>query len=57
MNTETPCIGMCSTSFGDEVCIGCGRTFEEVYSWNSMTKEEKDKINKRLLKDSSKERK
>ena len=27
---DTPCIAICSTSQGDEMCKGCGRTFEEV---------------------------
>ena len=30
---DTPCIAICSTSQGDEVCKGCGRTFEEVQLW------------------------
>lgn len=38
---DTPCIAICSTSQGDEVCKGCGRTFEEVQMWPSMTPGEK----------------
>ena len=34
---DTPCIAICSTSQGDEVCKGCGRTFEEVQRWPEMT--------------------
>lgn len=30
---DTPCIAICSTSQGDEVCKGCGRTFNEVQHW------------------------
>lgn len=30
---DTPCIAICSTSQGDRVCKGCGRTFEEVSDW------------------------
>lgn len=33
---DTPCIAICSTSQGDEVCKGCGRTFEEVQHWPAM---------------------
>ncbi len=47
--TDTPCIGICSTSLGDEVCIGCGRTFDEVHCWNTMTDDQKCEINQRLL--------
>ncbi len=45
---DTPCIGICSTAIGDDVCIGCGRTFEEVNNWNSLADEAKITINKRL---------
>ena len=30
---DTPCIAICSTSQGDEVCKGCGRSFAEVQHW------------------------
>lgn len=33
---DTPCIAICSTSQGDEVCKGCGRTFAEVQDWTAM---------------------
>lgn len=33
---DTPCIAICSTSQGDEMCKGCGRTFEEVQRWPEM---------------------
>ena len=38
---DTPCIAICSTSQGDELCKGCGRTFEEVQVWLSMSPAEK----------------
>jgi len=38
---DTPCIAICSTSQGDEVCKGCGRTFDEVQRWTEMTPGEK----------------
>ncbi|WP_101048315.1 DUF3717 domain-containing protein [Macromonas nakdongensis] len=34
---DTPCIAICSTSQGDELCKGCGRTFDEVQRWPEMT--------------------
>lgn len=34
---DTPCIAICSTSQGDEMCKGCGRTFEEVQRWPEMS--------------------
>ncbi|MEY4099483.1 MAG: hypothetical protein RL300_654 [Pseudomonadota bacterium] len=33
---DTPCIAICSTSQGDEICKGCGRTFAEVQCWTEM---------------------
>ncbi len=33
---DTPCIAICSTSQGDELCKGCGRTFDEVQHWPAM---------------------
>ena len=33
---DTPCIAICSTSQGDALCKGCGRTFEEVQLWPEM---------------------
>ena len=33
---DTPCIAICSTSQGDDVCKGCGRTFAEVQHWPGM---------------------
>ena len=38
---DTPCIAICSTSQGDDLCKGCGRTFDEVQFWPQMTPGEK----------------
>jgi len=38
---DTPCIAICSTSQGDDVCKGCGRSFEEVQYWTEMTPAQK----------------
>ena len=38
---DTPCIAICSTSQGDELCKGCGRTFDEVQRWTEMSPGEK----------------
>mgnify|MGYP006270266673 FL=1 len=38
---DAPCIAICSTSQGDEICKGCGRTFSEVQYWPEMTPAEK----------------
>ena len=33
---RTPCIGVCSTTYGDLVCRGCKRFAHEVVGWNSF---------------------
>jgi len=38
---DAPCIAICSTSQGDDICKGCGRTFDEVQDWIVMTPGEK----------------
>jgi predicted Fe-S protein YdhL (DUF1289 family) len=49
LQTDSPCVGVCSTTFGDEFCFGCKRRFDEVIKWNGLSDEEKDRINRRLL--------
>lgn len=48
-NTDSPCIGICSTTYGDQVCRGCKRHYDEVISWNAYQDHEKlhilDRIN------------
>ena len=38
---DAPCIAICSTSQGDDVCKGCGRTVDEVQHWPVMSPGEK----------------
>ena len=40
--TRTPCVGICSTTYGDDVCRGCKRFIHEVINWNSFNPEEKE---------------
>jgi len=48
---DTPCIAICSTSQGDEVCKGCGRTFPEVQRWPEMTPGEKRAVWQRITRE------
>jgi uncharacterized protein len=45
---DTPCIAICSTSQGDPVCKGCGRSFEEVQRWTEMRPAEKRQTWRRI---------
>ena len=46
---ETPCVGFCSTNLGDAVCMGCGRTMEEVDAWLFKTDAEKAEVWARIM--------
>lgn len=48
LRPDSPCAGYCSTSHGDEICKGCGRTFDEVINWIIYDDEEKAVIWARL---------
>lgn len=45
---KTPCVGLCSTVYGDLVCRGCKRFHHEVVNWNLYTDEEKRAVWLRL---------
>ena len=45
---KTPCIGVCSTVFGDEVCRGCKRFQHEIIKWNAYDDVEKRSVLNRL---------
>jgi predicted Fe-S protein YdhL (DUF1289 family) len=45
---DAPCIAICSTSQGDAVCKGCGRSFDEVQHWPRYTPVEKRQVWRRI---------
>ena len=45
---DAPCIAICSTSQGDAVCKGCGRSFDEVQHWPSLSPAEKRIVWRRI---------
>ena len=47
-SVKTPCIGVCSTVFGDEVCRGCKRFQHEIIKWNAYDDVEKRSVLNRL---------
>ena len=48
---DAPCIAICSTSQGDDICKGCGRSFDEVQHWPVMTPAEKRATWRRITMD------
>ena len=45
---DTPCIAICSTSQGDAICKGCGRSFDEVQHWPALSPVEKRSVWRRI---------
>ncbi len=45
---DAPCIAICSTSQGDSLCKGCGRSFHEVQHWPTMSPSEKRQTWRRI---------
>ena len=46
--SSTPCIGICSTTFGDDVCKGCKRFSHEITNWGKFSTDEREVVNSRL---------
>ena len=44
----TPCVGRCSTVYGDLICRGCKRFHHEVIDWNGYADEQKTAVWLRL---------
>lgn len=45
---RSPCVGICSTTYGDLVCRGCRRFSHEIVGWNGYSEEQKISILERL---------
>ncbi|MDA1076050.1 MAG: DUF1289 domain-containing protein [Proteobacteria bacterium] len=48
MQRPTPCVGICSTTYGDLVCRGCKRFAHEIVEWNGYATDQKNAIWLRL---------
>ncbi len=44
----TPCVGICSTTYGDLVCRGCRRFSHEITGWNGYDDEQRERVWERL---------
>jgi uncharacterized protein len=49
MLRRTPCIGTCSTTYGDLICRGCKRFAHEVVQWNAYDADQRRTVWQRLL--------
>ncbi len=45
---RTPCVGICSTTYGDLVCRGCKRYAHEIVLWNSFSADQRQRVLTRL---------
>lgn len=45
---KTPCVGICSTVYGDAVCRGCKRYSHEIIAWNRYSSSQKLSVYRRL---------
>lgn len=45
---RTPCVGVCSTTYGDLVCRGCKRFAHEVTAWNGYQNTQREAVWRRL---------
>ena len=41
---ETPCIKVCTLDASTGLCLGCGRTIDEVAGWSRMSPAERTRI-------------
>ena len=41
---ETPCIDVCEMDAASGLCLGCGRTIDEIAGWAAMSQEERRAI-------------
>ncbi len=48
LKRRTPCVGICSTTYGDLVCRGCKRFAHEIVQWNGYNEEQQQVIWGRL---------
>ena len=39
--SDSPCIDICQMDSESGLCVGCGRTIEEIANWSSYTNEKK----------------
>jgi uncharacterized protein len=49
MLRRTPCVGICSTTYGDLVCRGCKRFAHEIVQWNGFDAGQRGAVWQRLL--------
>jgi hypothetical protein len=44
VDMESPCVKICTYLPGAGLCLGCGRTLEEIAGWTAMSDAERRRI-------------
>jgi uncharacterized protein len=45
---ESPCVQICTLDAHSGICLGCGRTVDEIAGWISMSGAERSRVMKEL---------
>ncbi len=45
---STPCVSVCTLDAAGRLCLGCGRTLEEIGAWPALSENERRAIMARL---------
>lgn len=45
---ESPCVNVCTLDARTELCLGCGRTIDEIARWSVMTSADRARIMREL---------
>ena len=41
---ESPCVNICTLDARSGICLGCGRTIDEIARWTAMTVAERSRV-------------
>ena len=47
----SPCTGVCTLDDAQDLCVGCGRTLDEIAAWSTMTDDARRAVWMRLKRD------
>lgn len=45
---ETPCVKICTLDAPSGLCLGCGRTVDEIARWSTMRADERSRLMREL---------
>lgn len=45
---ESPCVNICTLDARSGLCLGCGRTIDEIAQWGGMSAAERDRVMREL---------